>query len=86
MGMGSGDRDGGWERGRGGDAMGPAVQLRAAHPFEPHRTKGQTEGCPLEKEPRGLGSPRSGQGRSRAEPPALTSLQPRAPRPQPAES
>ena len=40
--------------------MGPAVQLRAAHPFDPHRTKGQTGGCPLEKEPRGLGSPRSG--------------------------
>lgn len=60
MGKGSGDRDGGWERGRGGDAMGPAVQLRATHPFEPHWTKGQTGGCPLEKEPRGLGSPRSG--------------------------
>ena len=49
----------GLETGKRGDAMGPAVQLRAAHPFVPLRTKGHTGGCPREKGPRGLGSPRS---------------------------
>ena len=82
----------GWERGgvggRGletgerGDAMGPAVQLRAAHPFVPLRTKGQARGCPREKGPRGLGSPRSRPDpeQSRAQIPDLprSCLRPRA--------
>lgn len=43
MGKGWGGRTGAGNGGEG-DAMGPAIQLWAAHPFVPLRTKGHTGG------------------------------------------
>ena len=58
-GEGEGVGDASWAGERGGDAMGPAGQLRADHPFVPLGTKSQMGGCPRETGPRGPGSPRS---------------------------